>query len=360
MNKKPKVGIIIPNYGRINYLKETVKSAISQTYKNLEIIIIDDHSPGETIRNYLKKINDTKVKWFINKTNLGTTKNFNKGVKLLKRDVQWCVILNNDDYLDKNFIKEAIKTHQKFPQSKVIHCHQVFVNADKKTKSEDKDFSALETAEDYLVLRSLGKREIRSPSVFFNLNQFKKIGGYPSFPSGMCTDSVFIFALAFDNKLAFSEKSLVYIRIHEKAESETAANLKEKLLSVKQMHDYCRKVYLNNPRSDHQNKKKVFRALKYYNQFLSPALLMKKYRELMKKKPKKTIKKDLQMIVRFCKKNRIYISPRFFILANIFNHFGVNIEKFRLYNYVNYSLLKLNKTERSIRHFLLKKFNIYP
>lgn len=357
MNKGPKTGIVIPSYERIEYLKEAVDSAINQTYENLEIIIIDDCSPDKAIREYLEKINNPKVKWFINKTNLGTTKNYDTGVRLLSQDVEWCIILDNDDFLDKDFIKESIKTHFEYPQFKVIHGKQVFINADKKIIDQDGGLPILEIAEDYLSLRCLGRREIRSSSIFFNLGQFKKIGGYPLFPSGMCTDSVFIFSLAFDNMLTFSEKALIYTRIHDKAESITADNLFEKLISIKQMQSYCLQVYENNPGYSQRNKKQIMKCLEYYAKSLSSALLIRKYREMVNKKSKCSAKESLKEIIEFCHKNRLFIPISFLILINFFIHLGVNLEKSGLYNIFMSYMYKLDSIKIRLRHFLFIRHN---
>ena len=51
--KKPKVSIIIPVYNGSDYLEEAIESAISQDYKNIEIIVVND---GSTVNGKTKKI----------------------------------------------------------------------------------------------------------------------------------------------------------------------------------------------------------------------------------------------------------------------------------------------------------------
>ena len=98
--KKPLVSIIIPVYNGSNYMREAIDSAISQTYKNIEIIVINDGSTdnGETekiARSYGKKIR------YFSKENGGVSTALNFGIKKMKGDFfSW---LSHDDryYPDK-------------------------------------------------------------------------------------------------------------------------------------------------------------------------------------------------------------------------------------------------------------------
>ena len=57
--KKTKIDIILPNYNSSQFILETVKSILGQTYKNWKLIIVDDCSDKETI-SVLKKIKKIK------------------------------------------------------------------------------------------------------------------------------------------------------------------------------------------------------------------------------------------------------------------------------------------------------------
>ncbi|NJM51943.1 MAG: glycosyltransferase [Blastocatellia bacterium] len=53
----PKVSVIIPNYNYENFISATIESVLSQTYKNIEIIVIDDGSKDNSLE-VLKKFGD--------------------------------------------------------------------------------------------------------------------------------------------------------------------------------------------------------------------------------------------------------------------------------------------------------------
>lgn len=357
MNRYPKVGIVIPSYERLKYLREAVENAINQTYENLEMLIIDDCSSDKEIMGYLASINNPKVRYFINEMNLGTARNYDIGVRYLSQDVEWGIIFGNDDFPDKDFIKEAVNAHLEYPHSRVIHGKQIFINAEGKVIGSDKGMPLYEDAEDYLSLRCLGKREIRTSSLFFNLERFKKIGGYPQFPSGMCTDSVFIFSLAFDNTLVYAEKALVYTRIHEGAESISANNLFEKLASIKQMQSYCTEVYENNRRYSHRSKNMVTRQLRHYARGLNSALLLRKYRELLHTDKTLSAKERLKELKDFCHERQLSFSRSISVLLDSFLYFGIDLDKLIFYKLFIKIIDKIGliKNETTYKGFLFRE-----
>ena len=120
MNKNPLITVIITTYNsNINYFSECLQSIINQTYKNLEILIIDDFSKKmnyKKIKLLIKKnFKDKRIKIYQNKKNFGVSKSLNNGIKFSKGEyLTWC---SYDDYfhLDKislqyNKIKNLDKT----------------------------------------------------------------------------------------------------------------------------------------------------------------------------------------------------------------------------------------------------------
>ena len=59
-----KVSIILPNFNSSEFIKQTLKSIISQTYKNWELIIVDDNSNNKTKKILSKYKNNKKIKIF--------------------------------------------------------------------------------------------------------------------------------------------------------------------------------------------------------------------------------------------------------------------------------------------------------
>ena len=68
LNKSPKVSIIIPTYNRANFLKEALQSVLWQTYKNYEVIVVDDGSNDNT-KEIMGTFSDYRIKYFFQNNN---------------------------------------------------------------------------------------------------------------------------------------------------------------------------------------------------------------------------------------------------------------------------------------------------
>lgn len=107
-----KVSIIIPVYNSEKYIKKCVESILSQTYKNIEIIIIDDESTDNSyeVIKELQQNNSDIIKIYT-QSNSGVAITRNNGIKYATGD--YIMFSDNDDYLDcdciETYVNEAIK-----------------------------------------------------------------------------------------------------------------------------------------------------------------------------------------------------------------------------------------------------------
>ena len=103
---QPLVSIIIPTYNtKPEYLDECINSLLNQTYKNIEIIIIDDKSDKYDYDYITMK--SPKIKLVKNEINLGCSKNVQKGFKLATGE--YIVKVDSDDYIDTTMISKEVE-----------------------------------------------------------------------------------------------------------------------------------------------------------------------------------------------------------------------------------------------------------
>lgn len=103
----PLVSILIPVYQREKYIEEAIKSALQQTYKNIEIIIVDNASTDATwsiCSKYAKEYDNIKA--FHNESNIGPVNNWKKCLGY--SNGHFAKILWSDDLMHPEFIEQAL------------------------------------------------------------------------------------------------------------------------------------------------------------------------------------------------------------------------------------------------------------
>lgn len=88
------VSIIMPSYNTAPYIQKTIQSVLDQTYKNWELIIVDDCSNDNT-DVILSKVADPRIKYFKNEKNLGAAVSRNRA--LCEAKGRWIAFLDSDD-----------------------------------------------------------------------------------------------------------------------------------------------------------------------------------------------------------------------------------------------------------------------
>ena len=106
-NKRKLISIVVPVYNKESYLENCLNSIINQSYKNLEILLINDGSTDSSLdilKKFKKKDNRIKI---INKKNEGATKSRNLGIDIAQG--KFITFIDADDYIDENYIDEYVK-----------------------------------------------------------------------------------------------------------------------------------------------------------------------------------------------------------------------------------------------------------
>lgn len=101
-----KVSVIIPMYNSSKYILECINSVINQTYKNLEILLIDDKSTDDTLK-IVSSIKDRRIKLIKLRKNSGAAITRNKGIEAATGD--YICFLDSDDYWVENKIEKQVK-----------------------------------------------------------------------------------------------------------------------------------------------------------------------------------------------------------------------------------------------------------
>lgn len=113
-----KVTVMIPTFNHSAYIVRAIKSALAQTYKNIEVLISDDCSSDDTegtVRNLIENLKDERLFYRKNNNNLGILRNYHE--TLLRATGDFVVNLDGDDFfVNPSFIERAISQFLSDPE----------------------------------------------------------------------------------------------------------------------------------------------------------------------------------------------------------------------------------------------------
>jgi len=114
---KHMISVIVPIYNCEKYLDRLINSVLKQSYKNFELILINDGSTDNSQKE-LEKYNDTRIK-VINKENTGVSDTRNKGLSIVKGNL--ICFLDSDDYISLNYFETIVKHFEKNPEIELLN-----------------------------------------------------------------------------------------------------------------------------------------------------------------------------------------------------------------------------------------------
>ncbi|HIP48878.1 MAG TPA: glycosyltransferase family 2 protein [Lutibacter sp.] len=125
------VSILLCTFNGEKYIDEQIKSILNQTYKNIELIIVDDLSTDNTYK-VCKKYNEThqNIRLFQNETNIGINRNFEKAINLANG--KFLAFSDQDDIWDLKKIEILVKLINK-SSAILVYCNSEMIDEGGKT-----------------------------------------------------------------------------------------------------------------------------------------------------------------------------------------------------------------------------------
>lgn len=127
-DKEPLISVIIPVYNSAKYISKCLNSVITQSFKDIEIICVDDASTDESlciIKKYSQK--DNRIKVFSNDTNMGA--GCSRNLALENARGKYIYFLDSDDWLEKDGLSKLSNVLKQFGEVDVIAFSHYSVNA---------------------------------------------------------------------------------------------------------------------------------------------------------------------------------------------------------------------------------------
>ena len=121
----PKISVIIPAYNVESYIVQAIDSALQQTERNLEVIVVDDASTDKTLAT-VQSIQDTRLQVLINPDNLGAAASRNLATEAARGE--WIAFLDADDWYAPERLEKLLEVIQLKPNADMISDDLYYIN----------------------------------------------------------------------------------------------------------------------------------------------------------------------------------------------------------------------------------------
>lgn len=213
LRRNPMISVIMSTYNEEKYIETSLKSLLNQTFKEFEIIIVDDASTDHT-RQLIEGLQDERIHLLCNEENQGLTKNLNKALKYAKG--KYIARMDGDDIAFSKRFEKQYQYMEKHPDTMLVSCY---------TKSfGDSDLVfALPDKSDVLKVRMLVRPVYAHPG-FMMRRELIEAGYRYNEEYRTAQDYEFASRVAEQYKIGLVPEVLLFYRVHKKQISAKAGN----------------------------------------------------------------------------------------------------------------------------------------
>ena len=250
------VSVIIPTYNRANLLPRSIESVLNQTYKNIELIIVDDKSTDNSlsiIKKYLKK--DGRVKLIQHNKNYGGSIARNTGIKNSKG--KYIAFQDSDDEWLPNKLELQIQELLENKKIDVVSCGVIYHNQDSKIVGQFIPSKKGNNLFEKMIVKEIVPG---TQSVLIKKSCLEKVGGFDVTPANQ--DYILYIKLAKEKYFfSFIDKPLVNVYLQKKS---ITSNLEGRITGRFNIINKIKKYKLDEELSNISISSHLFRIGIYY------------------------------------------------------------------------------------------------
>lgn len=225
---QPLVTIAIPAY-KGKYLEQSIRSALAQTYSNVEVLVVDDCSPND-LKAVVERFDDPRLRYIRNEQNVGKhdpSKNWNRCLNMAQGE--WFCLLCDDDLYAPTFVETLLDLSNLHSQCDVLRSGVRVTDGEGKETSRYPQSPEYETLEQYLWDFFHSRRRQTISEFMLRRSRMLEEGGYSNMPYAWGSDNLSIFRFALQGGIASIQECLVTFRDSGENISSDQQHMDEKL-----------------------------------------------------------------------------------------------------------------------------------
>lgn len=253
------ISIVLPAYKR-SYLKESIQSLLAQTYRDFELIVVDDCSP-ENLVSVVDEFQDPRISYHRSEVNIGGTNlvaAWNLAMKYAHGE--WCVLASDDDVYHVQYLERMVALVAKYPHCDLVHSRIATINGSGEVTSVCHGRIEYESATQFIYARVMLGEMLTAQEYMFRIAALKKIGGFVSFARAWFSDEATWFLLS-RNGVACSSMVLFYWRISGENITSRKDDIPEKITAAEAYLHWAKQSVPNLLSQNSEEDKYLYRVL---------------------------------------------------------------------------------------------------
>lgn len=173
----PKWSVMIPAYGKGQYLEQTLRSVLVQAPcpEQMQIAVVENPSGNDGIRQVVERVAGSRVEYYINDINLGMAGNWNRCIEFARGELVH--ILHDDDWLQSGFYDAIDELATKNP-TMALYATRTIINSEETGKKHSSKYIRHLKLDHKKTHPLLINCELYCPSVIIRNSFYRKDGGF--------------------------------------------------------------------------------------------------------------------------------------------------------------------------------------
>lgn len=207
----PKVSVVIPTYNRADYLKITLENLQKQTFRDFEIIVVDDGTPGEANKLVCSNFNNVRYHRIANSG--GPMRPRNTGFKLAEG--QYIALVDDDDLWLPDKLEKQVAILDSNQDFGLVHSYCLVVDHEGNQTGEIVGrLSDPLKKHGYVFDEMVGSFTVMTPTAIFRKELLAQCGTFNENMKAAGEDTDFFSRMAYYTKFYYIDEPTAYYRVH--------------------------------------------------------------------------------------------------------------------------------------------------
>ena len=227
----------VPAY-KAQFLAECIDSILAQSYKNFELIIVNDASPQD-LDSIVSKYDDSRIRYYKNKVGFGAEHvvgNWNKCLEYATGD--YIICMGDDDKLLPNCLEEYVKLVNKYPGLNVYHAMTEIIDEDGNITGIQEPRPLWESVYSMIYWRWMTRNQQFIGDWLFTVKTLRDHHGFYKLPYAWGSDDLSAVIAAIDKGVANTQQPGFQYRKNNQTITNNSSNTLRKIESIRRVYDF--------------------------------------------------------------------------------------------------------------------------